>query len=96
MEEAFSKQSLMVLDFLRRRYAPVEGIERHGFTDFMYEFGSVSAALLHARLFVPEFKVIANRVIWDSSAEAYAKAVEKSASGVVDPDSFNWVEVYYM
>jgi len=66
--------------------------------DFLFEYGNVQSALLYARLFVPEFKLVAGRVILDdgNAPEAYAKAITESLSGEVDPDSFNWIEVFYL
>jgi hypothetical protein len=90
-----SHQSSQILRRLHKRFSKPPN---HNLTDFLYEYGSVQGALLHARLFVPEFRVIAGRVILDDgyAPEAYLKAVSKSETGSVDPDSFNYVEVFYM
>ncbi len=97
-EEDISPLSRQILEGLRRHYPATEGVVRHNLTAFMHEFGGVSGALLYGRLFVPEFQVIAGRVILDDGyvPKAYLKAISESITGPVDPDSFNCVEVYYM
>jgi hypothetical protein len=93
--------SRKTLESIRRHYASkggLDGLERFNLFDFMHLFGSIPCALHYVRLFVPEFKVVAGHVLWDDGhvPEIYAKAVAESETGTVDPDSFNWVEVYYL
>lgn len=92
-----------LLAVLKAKYRPIEGDVPHSHMDVLHQFGSVSAALLHSILFIPNFLEIDGSILLDPG-EAQGDCADRFRAAKVRDDlslseleaSFNFFELPYL
>ncbi len=103
LEQITSPETKTILDILHKHLPVAEWTADWkappDIDDVVHMFGNVAGALLYARLFVPEFRVVEGIVILDDGVrpEEFLEAIPESKKDLRElSDGFNWIEPTYI